>query len=145
MSLLENISSDVKEALKAKNSERANTLRFLIAQANNRQIEKRVKSGDVPLADEEVMDVLRKEVKKRREASELYRQGGNTDAAESEERELAIIQTYLPAEPTEDDIRKVISELKASGITDFPQLMKEAMPRLKGANGSLVSKVIKEG
>jgi uncharacterized protein len=145
MGLLEQITAAVKEALKAKDSERANTLRFLIAQINNRQIEKRAKDGDVPLSDDDIIEVLRREVKKRREASDLYRQSGHTDAAESEERELAIIQTYLPATPTEDEIRAVITELKGQGITEFPQLMKEAMPRLKGADGNLVSKVIKEG
>ncbi len=145
MALQEQISGDVKEALKAKDSERANTLRFLIAQINNRQIENRAKKGDVPLGDEEIIEVLRREVKKRREAADLYRQSGHTDAAESEERELAIIQTYLPAAPTEEQIRAVVAELKGQGLTEFPQLMKEAMARLKGAEGNLVSKIIKEG
>jgi uncharacterized protein YqeY len=143
--LLEQITADIKTALKAKESERTNTLRFLIAQINNRQIEKRTKDGNVPLGEDDVIDVLRREVKKRREAADLYRTSGHTATAESEERELAIIQTYLPATPTEAEIRGVIAELKAKGITEFPRLMKEAMPRLKGADGNLVSKVIKEG
>ncbi len=145
MTLLEKITSDIKEALKAHDSERANTLRFLIAQTQNREIEKRSKGDANPLTDDEVIDVLRKEVKKRREAADLFRQGGNLDAAEKEEKELAIIQGYLPAAPSEDDIRKVIGELKAAGTTEFPALMKEAMARLKGAEGAQVVKIIKEG
>lgn len=145
MSIFENISADVKEALKAKDSERANTLRFVIAQIKNREIEKRGKGDQNPLTDDEVIDVLRKETKKRREAADLFRQGGNAASAESEEKELAVILTYLPPAPTEEEIRAVIAELKGKGITEFPQLMKEAMPRLKGAEGSMVSKIIREG
>jgi uncharacterized protein YqeY len=145
MALFEKISADVKEAMKAHDAERVSTLRFVIAQLNNRQIEKRGKGDDAPLSDDETVDVLRKEVKKRREAADLFRQGGNADSAESEERELAVILTYLPPVPTEEEIRKVVSEVKASGKTAFPEIMKEAMGRLKGADGALVSKIIKEG
>lgn len=144
MALLERITAEVKEALKAGNSDRVGTLRFLVAQLHNREIEKRGKGDSSPLSDDEVADVLRKEVKKRREAADLFRQGNRADMAEKEEAELKIIQEYLPAAPNEADVRKVVSELKAKGITDFSALMKESMARLKGADGSLVSKVVKE-
>lgn len=140
--LLERINGDIKEALKAHDGERANALRFLTAQVTNRQIEK---GKDNPLTDDEVADVLRKEAKKRREAADLFRQGGNPEAAAKEEQELKIIQDYLPAAPTEEDVRKVVAELKAGGAKEFPVLMKEAMARLKGAEGSTVAKIIKEG
>lgn len=145
MSLLEQLNAQIKEAMKAANAERLNTLRFLTAQIHNREIEKRSKGGDGTLTDEETQDVLRKEVKKRREAADLYRQGGRADMAEKEEKELSIIQEFLPATPTEADIRKTVAELKAQGISEFPQLMKESMARLKGADGSAVAKIIKEG
>lgn len=152
MTLLERITTEVKEALKAGNSDRVGTLRFLTAQLHNREIEKRsafakASAGQgqesTTLTDDEVMDVLRKEVKKRREAADLFRQGNRADMAEKEEAELKIIQEYLPAAPGEADVRKVVAELKAQGITDFSALMKESMARLKGADGSLVSKVVK--
>lgn len=141
MSLLEKIQSDVKTAMKAKDEQRLNTLRFLTSQVNNRQIEK---GKDASLTEDEVMDVLRREIKKRKEAADLYRQGGRTDLAESEEAEMRIIMDYLPAAPTEEDVRKVIAELKAGGIAEFPALMKEAMAKLKGADGALVAKIAKE-
>ncbi len=145
MTLSEKITSDVKEAMKAHEAERVTTLRFLVAQLNNRQIEKRGKGDDSALTDDETIDVLRKEVKKRREAADLFRKGGNMDSAESEERELAVILTYLPPVPTEEEIKKVVAEVKAQGIAEFPQIMKEAMARLKGADGAVVAKIIKEG
>jgi uncharacterized protein len=144
MTLQEQLTADIKEAMKAKDAERTNTLRFVMAQVNNRRIEKRSKGNADPLTDDEVADVLRKEVKKRREAADLFRRGGNNDSAESEERELKVIQTYLPATPTEEEIRKVVAEIKAGGSIEFPMLMKEAMARLKGADGNVVSKIIKE-
>lgn len=145
MALFEKINADVKEAMKAHDAERVSTLRFLVAQLNNRQIEKRGKGDDSPLTDDETVEVLRREVKKRREAADLFRKGGNNDSAESEERELAVILTYLPPVPTEEEIKNVVAEVKASGKTAFPEIMKEAMTRLKGADGAAVAKIIKEG
>jgi uncharacterized protein YqeY len=145
MALLADITNDVKTALKAGDSERAGILRFVIAQIKNREIEKRTKEGgDGALTEDETMDVMRKEIKKRRDAVELYRTSGHEDVAEKEEKEIALIQSYLPAAPSEADIRKVIAEIKAGGITDFGAIMKAAREKLKGADGALVSKIAKE-
>lgn len=145
MPLLEDIQGHVKEALKAGDAERAGVLRMVVSQIKNRGIEKRAQGGEENLTDDEIVDVLRKEVKKRRDSVELYAQGGRADLAGGEAKEIEIIEKYLPAAPTEEDVRRVIAELKAGGTTEFPALMKEAMARLKGADGALVSKIAKEG
>lgn len=141
MALLADIQNHVKEALKAGDSERAGTLRFVIAQVNNRQIEK---GRENILTDDEVMDVLRREVKKRREAADIYRKSGHEEEAKKEEKEILIIEGYLPAAPSEEAIRKVIAEIKASGVTDFGAIMKASRDKLKGADGALVAKIAKE-
>ena len=145
MPLLLDLQGHVKDALKSGDAARAGVLRMMVSEIKNKEIEKRTAGGDSVLSDEEIMDVLRKEVKKRRESADLFRQGNRADLAEGEEKEIALIEGYLPAAPTEDDIRKVVSELRAQGIDQFPALMKEAMPRLKGADGAVVSRIVKEG
>lgn len=141
MGLLSDIQGHVKDALKAGDSERAGTLRFVIAQINNRQIEK---GKDKPLTEDEVTEVLRKEVKKRREAADIYRKSGHEPEAQKEEKEITIIEGYLPAAPTEEEIRRVVAEIKASGVADFGAIMKASREKLKGADGALVAKIAKE-
>lgn len=144
MTLLEQIKDDIKTAMKAGDKERLEVLRFLNSQFQNRAIEKRTQGeGDV-LTDEDVLESMRKEVKRRKDAIELFRQGGRADLVEKEEKEVGIIQGYLPAAPTEEDIKIVIQQLRQEGLTGFPVLMKEAMKRLKGADGNMVSRAVKE-
>ncbi len=145
MTIKEVINAQVRESMKSGDTERLSTLRLVSAQIHNREIEKHGQGKGDTLTDDEVVDVLRKEVKKRKEAADLYRQGKRGDLAEKEDREAAIIQEFLPPAPDEEDIRKVVAELKSQGLTEFPKLMKEAMARLKGADGSAVAKIIKEG
>ncbi len=143
--LKDKIENDLKNALKSGRTDNANILRFLLAQLHNREIEKR-STGQAPtLADEEVTEVLQKEVKKRKEAIELFQKGGRLELAGKEEKELALINEYLPAQLSREELEKIIDELKNSGLTDFNSLMKEAMKKVKGrANGKLVSEVVKE-
>ena len=143
MALLERIKSDITAALKSHDAERAGTLRFLNAQFQNRAIEKRGQGKGDELTDEEVTEVMRKEVKRRKEAIELFKQGGRADLVEKEGKEVAMIEAYLPAAPTESDIEAAVQQLRQEGLSGFPVLMKEAMKRLKGADGALVSKVVK--
>jgi hypothetical protein len=144
MALLEQLKDDIKSALKSGDKERAEILRFLNAQIQNRVIEKRGQGGGETLTEDEIMEVFRKEVKKRKDAIDLFGKGGRADLAEKEEKEVVVIQEYLPAAPKEEDIRIVVQQLRQEGLSGFPVLMKEAMQRLKGADGSLVSKVVKE-
>ncbi len=149
MAFLERIRSDATAALKAGDQARADALRFSLAQIQNREIEKRGTGNKDPLTDDEVMDVLRKEVKKKRESIELFRKGGREDLATKEERELGYLQGYLPAEPTAEEIETIVRELRASGLNDFKSIIREAMKRLKGradgkAVGAAIQKVLAE-
>lgn len=143
MSLKDRIEADTKTALKAHETERAGVLRLLTAQLHNREIELRGKGTDA-IDDKEVMSVLRKEIKKRREAADLMRKGGREELAEKEEREIMEIEKYLPPLPTEEDVRKTIASLRAEGVEAFPELMKKTLERLESADGALVAKIAKE-
>jgi len=144
MALLERIKEDIKGAMKSGDRERLDVLRFVNSLLQNRAIEKRTAGQSDVLTDEDVMESMRKEVKRRKDAIELFKQGGRNDLVEKESREVDIIQSYLPAAPTEEQVREVVQQLRQEGLSGFPMLMKEAMKRLKGADGTLVSKVVKE-
>ncbi|MEK7608077.1 MAG: GatB/YqeY domain-containing protein [Patescibacteria group bacterium] len=143
MPILDKIGQDLKESMKGGNHERSGVLRFLLSQVHNREIEKRGKGDSSPLTDEEVLDVFKKEVKKRKESIELFNKGGRKDLSDKEVSELVHITPYLPAAVTREEIEKVVAELRAEGVTDFPALMKAALARLKNAEGGEVAKVIK--
>jgi len=142
--LKEKLTDDLKEAMKAGLKEKTDTVRFLLAQIQNREIEKR-STGQAPtLTDEEVIEALQKEVKKRREAIELFRKGGRPELVQKEEKELVFIAGYLPAEMSREELEKIIVDLKNQGFNDFNSLMKEAMKKVKGkADGKLVSEIVK--
>jgi hypothetical protein len=144
MALLERIKDDIKTAMKAGDKERLEVLRFVNSLLQNRAIEKRTAGQSDILTDEDVMESMRKEVKRRKDAIELFRQGNRADLVLKEEKEVAMIQEYLPAAPTEEQVRETVQQLRQEGLSGFPVLMKEAMKRLKGADGNLVSKVVKE-
>lgn len=142
--LKEKLTDDLKESLKAGTSEKTGVVRFLLAQIHNREIEKR-STGQAPiLSDEEAIEVLQKEVKKRREAIELFRKGERPELVQKEEKELTFISGYLPAEMSREELENIIDDLKNQGFNDFNSLMKEAMKKVKGkAGGKLVSEIVK--
>jgi uncharacterized protein YqeY len=145
--VLENLTQSLKEAMKSKDEFKTSVLRMLISSIHNRQIEKR--SLGQELSDQDVFDVMRKEVKKRKEAIEMYKAANRMDLASVEEKELEFIQTFLPAQMSEDEIEKVILEIlkEFSNPTqkDFGLIMKKAMAQLASkADGSVVSQVIKK-
>lgn len=144
MTLIERVDSDIKEALKAGDKERLVVLRGLKSDFKYRQIE----LGS-PLTDEQVIAVLSTAAKKRRESVDQFRAGGRADLADKEERELAIIQGYLPQQLTEERLRQIIAEAIAESGADSPQkmglVMKVLMPKIKGqADGKLVNKLVTE-
>jgi len=144
MALLEQIKDDIKAAMKSGDRERLEVLRFMNSKLQNRAIEKRAQGEGEVLTEEEVMDEMRKEVKRRKDSIQLFKEGGRADLVEKEEKELAVIQAYLPAAPTEEAIREAVQQLRQEGLSGFPVLMKEVMKRLKGADGATVSKIVKE-
>ena len=143
------IQEDTKSALKVKDELRLLVLRMLSAALHNKEIEKRTKSGETELSEEEALAVLRTEVKKRRDAIEGFTQGGRRDLVEKETKELAILEIYLPAEISEQEIKKtvqaVLNDLGQVTEKDLGRVMGEAMKRLKGqASGDRVRKVAAE-
>lgn len=140
MSLLDTLQNDMKAAMKAGSKERLSALRMLVSAVRYAGIDQ----GD--MTDEKVLSVLAKEAKKRRESIEAYAAAGRTESAESERQELAIIETYLPARMSEDDVRaKAADILKNSSFPNFGAAMGAVMRELKGqADGGVVSKVVKE-
>ena len=144
MDLLEKLSSQIKEAMKWGDSFKVGTLRMVVSAVKNREIEKRAKSSD-PLTEEEIMEVLRREVKKRRESIEIYGSAGRGDLKEKEELELKVIQSYLPSELTEAEIEKIVAQAMSGGERELGKIMKAVKEMIGGrADGKLVSEIIKK-
>lgn len=152
MTLKEKIQEDLNSAIKSKREIETSTLRMLSAAILNKEKEKRYKSGkseDIPLTDEEITEVVFNEVKKRKEAIELYEKGDRQELADKEKKEAEILQKYLPEQLTEEEVKKLVKEaiakVGAKEQKDMGKVMAELMPQVKGkADGGLVSKVVKE-
>lgn len=142
--LTETLQAELKEALKGGDRERVGSLRFLLSEIHYARIEKQDE-----LDDDDVVVVLSKQAKNRRESIEAFREGGRNDLVEKETRELEIIEKYLPEQLGEDEIRdmlrSIITEEGLGGMSDMGRLMKNAMERLKGrAEGNLVKSLASE-
>ena len=146
------IQEDLNSALKEKKELEVSVLRMVLASVLSKEKDKRFKSGkaeDVPLTDEELTDVISSEIKKRREAIELYIRGNRPELAEKEKKEIDILKKYLPEQLPEEEIRKLVSEsiskVGASEIKDMGKVMADLNPKIKGkADGGEVSKIVKE-
>lgn len=146
MNLKEQLNSDLRQALKSRNQSVVDVLRLLNASIHNKEIEKRAKADNQELTDEEIIQVLNTEAKKRREASEIFQKGSRNDLAEKEGKELVIINVYLPKQLTSQETESIISEIiKRLNIKDFGQAMKAVMQELKGkADAKLVAEIVKK-
>lgn len=131
MSLMNDIQSQIKDAMKSGDAKRRDALRLVYNALKNEYIEKRA-----DLTPEEEITILTREAKKRREAIDAYTQAGSPERAEQEAYELEIIDAFLPAGLTEDDVKKMIDELVAelqiTSKKDLGKLMKALMPKIKG-------------
>jgi len=144
MALAADIQRDLIQALKSHDDMTVGTLRMVTAAFHNREIEKRGKGDASPLSEDETLEVLRREVKKRREAIGLYEKGGRPELAEKEKAELAVLQKYLPAGVSEAEIEAAVDRALAAnpGATkkEFGKVMKAAMQELGGrAEGPVVA------
>lgn len=133
--LVDKIKEDLKSALKSGDEARTGVLRMLSSELYNRIKEKQAKGKELVLSDEEGVEVLQKDFKRRTEALELFRKGGREDLVKKEEAELAIIKNYLPEAASAEEIEKVVRAVIAEGHKDFGAVMREAMKRLKGRAG----------
>lgn len=144
MEILPKIMNEIKEAMRSKDSLKLNTLRFLQSAIKNREIELRPN----PINDEEVMTVIKKLVKQRKESIEQYKAGNRQDLADQESAELKILETYLPAQMTKEQVEKlvldVMTALSAKTIKDMGPVMKEVLARSGGAaDNKLVSELVR--
>jgi uncharacterized protein YqeY len=141
--LKEKLQRDLKEAMKNRDEIRLRTLRMVLTALKNFEVEKMKEASD-----EDVIEVIQKEAKKRREAIEEYKKAGREDLATAEAEELAILEEYLPEQLSEDEIRKIAFEIiKKVGATspkDLGKVMREIMPKIKGrADGKLVNRIVR--
>ncbi|MBU2563967.1 GatB/YqeY domain-containing protein [Patescibacteria group bacterium] len=144
MMLKENITQDIKKAMQEKNALLLSVLRGVIAVVKNREIEKKKE-----LDEDEIIQVISSEAKKRKDSIEQFEKGGRQDLVEKEKQELEILQKYLPEQMSEDDIKKEVElAIKESGAvnpSDTGKVMSILMPKLKGkVDGGLVSKIVGE-
>ena len=145
MTLQEKIQSHLADAMKSKDQLRLSVLRMMKTAVKNKEVEKMK-----PLEEGETIAVLNTLVKQRKDSAEQFRTGGREEMARKEEAEIKIIEEYLPAAASEDDIRKAIGEAiqetGANSMKDMGKVMKATMARLGGktADGSRVSQLVKE-
>ncbi|HOJ92548.1 MAG TPA: GatB/YqeY domain-containing protein [Dictyoglomaceae bacterium] len=145
--LYEKITKDYTTALKNKDSFRTELLSTLRSAIKYKEIELREKQKE--LTDQDVLEVINKEIKKRKEAIELYKQGNRMDLVEQEEMELKILEEYLPEKISEEELREKIKEIiekvEARTMKDMGKVMKEAMAEFRGrADGEEIRKVVEE-
>ncbi|MBT6296390.1 MAG: GatB/YqeY domain-containing protein [Nitrospina sp.] len=143
MNLKESLLTHMKEAQKARDSLTLNTIRCVISEIKNREIDLRRE-----LDDEEITSLVSTQIKKRKEAATLFDKGGRTDLSEKENQEMVILQKYLPEQVSEEDlknrIQEVILELGIIDIKDLGMVMKTIIPEFKGRadNGQIKNLVI---
>ena len=145
MTLKEKINADLLAAMKAKETVKLNALRMLKAAVMKFEV-----SGDkkIDANDENVLQIINKEVKQRKDSIDAYSKGGREELAAQEEVEMKILQTYLPEQMNEDDLKTLISQtISQTGATvkDFGKVMGAVMAQVKGkADGQTVTRLVKE-
>ena len=148
MSLKDRIGEDIKSAMKAKDKIRLETVRSIKKVILEKEVALRPKGQD-SLTEEQEIEVLSQQAKQRRDSIEQYRNGGREDLAEKEAQELAIIETYLPKQLSDEEVNSILDEIIASvGATtakDLGKVMGVAMKQLKGkADGKKIQTMVKE-
>ncbi|MFO8076407.1 MAG: GatB/YqeY domain-containing protein [Egibacteraceae bacterium] len=146
MSLATRIETDLKTAMKARDAETTATLRLVLAAMKNLRAEA---GHGADLSDEEMLELLGREAKRRAEAAEAYEEAGREDLAGKERRELEVLRSYLPAQLDADELGAIvdeaIAETGASGPGDIGTVMGAVMPRVKGkADGKAVNALVRE-
>lgn len=137
--LRQQIHDEMIQAMKAKDQAKLDTVRFVWSEIKRIEIDAKHE-----LTDEEVIELLRKEVKRRNEAVDQMRAGGRMDGVEHEAFQLKIINSYLPAMMDKAQVEAVVDEVLAAGANNFGAVMGQVMAKLKGkAEGKLVGEVVK--
>ncbi len=144
MSVLGRLEEEVKDAMRARDNTRRDALRLILS-----SLRSAAKELQRPLSDEEELQVLQRERKKRNEAADAFRNGGREEQAQQEEGELAILEEFMPEPLAEEEIERIvddaIAENKATNMRDMGRVMADVMPQIAGrADGSAVSQIVRE-
>lgn len=138
--LMDRLQQDLNAARKAQDRPGVTLLGTIISDARNREIELRR-----DLTDDDVVEVLRRGIKKRRESMEMYEKGGRNDLAAAEKAEAERLGTYLPAAVDPEEVRAAIREVVAAGTTNMGQVMGAIMARFKGrVDGGQINAMVRE-
>ncbi len=146
MSLKVKLSEELKTAMKAGDAKRLGVLRLIVSALRNKEIEKKGQGKEGDLTDEEVLQLLMSEAKKRKESIAVFTEGNRADLADAEKQELEIIQGFLPKQMSAEDTEKAVVEiLTRTGAKEIGPAMKEVTKELRGkADMSLVSEIVKK-
>ncbi len=144
MSLIEELEDDLREAMRERDGDLRDVLRLILNALRNAE-----KELQRPLTEEEELQVLQRERKKRVEAAEAFRNAGREEQAEDEEYELDVLEDYMPEPLSEDEIEEIvddaIAENGATSLADLGRVMADVMPQIAGrADGSTVSQIVRE-
>ena len=144
MSLIARLEQELKQSMVARETERRNALRLILDSL--RSAEKELQR---PLHDDEELQVLQRERKRRQEAAEAFRSGGREEQAQAEEQELAVLEEFMPEPMSEEELEEIvddaIAEVGATSMRDFGRVMADVMPQVSGrADGSAVSQLVRE-
>ena len=142
--MLDKIQNDLRKAQLNRDEVKVSTLRLLLSEVKNGEIAKRE-----PLSDNDVISIIQRELKKRKEAAAGFRAGGREESATKEELEGKVLETYLPSQLSHEELTKIvldtINELGASSLTDMGKVMGEVMGKVAGrSDGGTVSALVKE-
>jgi uncharacterized protein YqeY len=144
MSLIVQIQEELTKAMRERDAERRDTLRLILSSLQSAQ-----KELQRELQDQEELQVLQRERKRRSEAAEAFRVGGAEERAEQEDRELAVIEEFMPEQLSEEELESIIddvlAECGATSMRDLGRVMADVMPQVAGrADGSQVSQLVRE-
>ena len=144
MSLVTRLEQEVRDAMLARDSERRDALRLILSSLKSAE-----KDLLRPLSEDEELQVLQRERKKRLEAAEAFRAAGREEQADNEEEELAVLEEFMPEPLSEDELERIvddaIAENKATSLRDMGRVMADVMPQVAGrADGSAVGQLVRE-
>jgi len=143
--ILDDLTSDLVKAMKAGDKTRVDTLRFLLAGVRNMAIAKYGAASETSLTDADILDVVKKQVKTHRESVEAFTHAGRQDLVAKEHGELVILEAFLPKEMSDEELKKLLEPVVASGEKNFGLLMKNAMAAVAGrADGGRVAGMMKK-
>jgi uncharacterized protein YqeY len=144
MPIKDKLMEDLKYSMKNKDTVRKNTVTMVRAAIKQEEIDEKIE-----LTDEDILDIISKQVKQRKDAIEEFAKGGREDLVELTKKEIDVLMEYLPKQLTEEEIEPIVKEtiekVKAESMKDMGKVMNAVLPKLKGrADGSVVNKIVRK-